>query len=58
MFQAVLAEQILPGVFPVGPAVGHADAVDFPFLLGSLCQRRQIGIGSPAGLAGQDNGTG
>ncbi|MNK76231.1 hypothetical protein D3C87_957960 [compost metagenome] len=42
MLDAVDAAQLLPGILPVGPAVGHADAVKLAFATGGLFEIRDI----------------
>jgi hypothetical protein len=42
MLDAVDAAQLLPGILPVGPAVGHADAVELAFATGGLFEIRDI----------------
>src|SRR5690606_1563911 len=54
VFETVQLVQIGPGVLPVGPAVGHADAVDFAFAAGGLFQCLQVLAGH--GLVAQNNG--
>ncbi|MNE50901.1 hypothetical protein D3C80_1454980 [compost metagenome] len=45
VLEAELAFQVLPGVLPVRPAVGHAHAVHLALLAGRLFQRLQVDIG-------------
>ncbi|MNS64656.1 hypothetical protein D3C72_977910 [compost metagenome] len=42
VFQAVFLGQVFPGAFPVGPVIGHADAVDCAFRFRSGFQGFQI----------------
>ncbi|MNF75537.1 hypothetical protein D3C84_576080 [compost metagenome] len=42
MLDAVDAAQLLPGILPVGPAVGHADAAELPFTAGGLLEIRDV----------------
>src|SRR5690606_33329885 len=54
VLEAVQAVQVVPGVLPVGPAVGHADAVDFALGAGGLFQCFQVIVGH--GLVTQHDG--
>ncbi|MNC25235.1 hypothetical protein D3C75_733140 [compost metagenome] len=45
VLEAVLAGQVFPGAFPVGPGIGHAHAVDVAFLAGGVFQGLEIGTG-------------
>ncbi|MNZ84955.1 hypothetical protein D3C78_1037280 [compost metagenome] len=45
VLEAVLAGQVFPGTFPVGPGIGHAHAVDRAFFAGSVFQGLEVGAG-------------
>ncbi|MNV54346.1 hypothetical protein D3C71_1465360 [compost metagenome] len=45
VLEAILAGQVIPGAFPVGPGIGHAHAVDVAFLAGGVFQGLEIGTG-------------
>ncbi|CAI8924280.1 hypothetical protein EMIT0180MI3_360032 [Priestia megaterium] len=55
VFQAVFLGQVFPSAFPVGPVIGHADAVDGAFRFRSGFECFQIGIRRHGGSA-QGNG--
>ena len=55
MGEAVVFQQVVPGAFPVGPVIGHADAVDRTFRFSRGLQGFQVGISSH-GCCAQGNG--
>ncbi|MNC15683.1 hypothetical protein D3C75_635070 [compost metagenome] len=51
VLEAVLVAQVFPGAGPVGPVIGHADAVDGAFRFRSGFEGFQIGAGRHGGGA-------
>lgn len=56
VLEPILALKVLPGVLPVRPAVGHADAVDLAFLARGLFQRLQVRFGGQRQAAAEGDG--